>query len=135
MNNATLDSRKGSDVSASGGDWQGGILEALDSYTSSRERSPMQSLADAVLTQAFRDLAGTDHKVTPKTYETARDFLLGESPEGRIFRADYCDAMGIDPEYVERMAMQVIELKLDKGNPEYKKTDKKSQAKGKREVA
>lgn len=101
--------------SADEGDHAGQELE-VGNVTSEerarRQRGPAYRLADAVLTQAFRDLkscANANNKATACTYESAREFLLGETPDAHLARMMYCDVLDMDPAFVERMALSVIQ--------------------------
>lgn len=76
-----------------------------------KERGPTQRLADAVLTQAFRDLKSAPENAddeTAGTFLSAKEFLLGETEDALLARTMFCDALDMDPEYVERMAHAVI---------------------------
>lgn len=92
-----------------------GQVEPMKTFASfgGRHRGPTQRLADAVLTQAFRDLktlSGSSNEGIARTWESAKAFLLGETPEGRRARTTFCDVLDMDPAFIERMANAVIEL-------------------------
>lgn len=91
------------------------ILGEIDASVYGRgtgiECAPARRVADAVLTQAFRDLhnhANARSKRKQRYYDSAKDFLLGESPEGLEARTFYCDTLGVTPAYVERMAYAIM---------------------------
>lgn len=88
------------------------------------QQTPAQTLADAVITQAFRDLAVTDKRINKKSYETAREFLLGETVETAEARQMYCEVLGLDPAYIERMARDLLLQGL--GRPHEAPTTKKA---------
>lgn len=88
-----------------------GGLEACDSPPPVAYPSPVKRLADAVITQAFRDLVRTDKSADGSVHESARAFLLGETAEGSRARVTYCEILALNPLFIERMANQALAVK------------------------
>lgn len=102
-----------------------GALRDEETLGAGGDWSPAQALADAVITQAFRDLnnfACSTRQREVKIFDSAKAFLKGETPEGRTARKAYFDTIGLNPEYGERMADAVIAQALQRGT--VKKEDK-----------
>lgn len=73
---------------------------------------PARRVADAILTQAIWDLkslAGSTEGEELKAYHSAKLFLTSNDTEPKVLRDIYCDWVGLDPAYIQSVALQIIE--------------------------